>query len=598
MLFDNIRISKKYPLIIVALALFAALVTGLVAYNQSSEQMRVEAEGKLVALLESRKAALDSYFTTIREDLRFQAASPLVIDALREFRWAWKQLGGESTETLQRLYITDNPYPTGDKESLDTALDGSDYSVTHKQYHPAFREFLRERGYYDIFLFDPDGNLVYTVFKELDFATNLITGQWRDTDLGKAFRAARDNPKPGFQALFDFRPYEPSYGTPASFISTPVFDEVETFIGVLAFQMPISRLNDVMQVTAGMGKTGETYVVGRDLLMRSDSRFSEESTILKTKVDTATVRKALEGKTGIKVTLDYRGVPVLSAYGPEEVLGVRWAIMAEIDQAEIMVPVHRMRNFMLIVGVVIAVVITAIGVFFALDLSRPIVAMTEVMGRLATRDLKVEIPSPDRRDEIGEMAKALLVFKENVVKRMQAETRLRKSEKRLKQLAATDPLTGANNRRSFLDKGEKELRRSHRYNRPFSVLMMDIDHFKRINDTEGHAIGDEVLKQLVSKCLETLREQDIFGRLGGEEFAVVLPEVNLAAAMEAAERLRQALEDMEVETSKGTLKFTVSIGISEYRSQKEPLKAALDRADKALYAAKKAGRNRVIAESA
>ena len=432
MLFRDLKIRTKYPLIIVALALFAALVTGWVAYNQSSKQIRAEAERRLVALLESRKAALDSYFTTIREDLRFQAASPLVIDALREFKWAWKQLGEEPTETLQRLYITDNPHPTGEKEKLDTADDVSDYSITHKQYHPVFRRFLRERGYYDIFLFDPDGNLVYTVFKELDYATNLVSGPWKDTDLGKAFRAARDNPEPGIMAFFDFRPYEPSFGAPASFISTPVFDKVGTLIGVLAFQMPIGRLNEVMQVTAGMGETGETFVVGQDLLMHSESRFSEASTILKTRVDTVTVGKALNGETGVEVTPDYRGVPVLSAYAPQDFLGVRWAIMAEVDEAEVLAPVYQMRKFMLIGAAVITVVIAAIGYFLATALSRPIVVMTDAMARLARRELEIDIPSLNRRDEIGEMASALKVFQINAFKRKQAEEALRESEERLK----------------------------------------------------------------------------------------------------------------------------------------------------------------------
>jgi diguanylate cyclase (GGDEF)-like protein len=174
---------------------------------------------------------------------------------------------------------------------------------------------------------------------------------------------------------------------------------------------------------------------------------------------------------------------------------------------------------------------------------------------------------------------------------------LREGQELLKFQAATDPLTGARNRRSFLEQGEKELRRARRHKRPLSVLMMDVDHFKRINDTYGHAVGDKVLTCLVSECRGVLREADILGRLGGEEFAVVLTEDNPAAARDVAERLRRTLEDLEIETSGGTLEFTVSIGVSGCQTDTESLDEALKRADKALYAAKTGGRNRVVVES-
>lgn len=189
-------------------------------------------------------------------------------------------------------------------------------------------------------------------------------------------------------------------------------------------------------------------------------------------------------------------------------------------------------------------------------------------------------------------------LEDEIAERKRAEEALRKNQELLKIQAATDPLTGARNRRSFVDDGEKELRRARRQNRPLSVLMMDIDHFKRINDTYGHAVGDEVLVSLVSECWEALREEDIFGRLGGEEFAAILVDNNLATARDVAERLRRTLEVLEVETSGGTFNFTVSIGVSECQSHTETLGDGLKRADEALYAAKEGGRNRIVVGSA
>ena len=239
---------------------------------------------------------------------------------------------------MQHLYIEENPHPTGQKENLVAASDGSAYSRIHAYYHPWFREFLRERGYYDVFLFDVDGNLVYSVFKELDYATNLLEGRWSRTDLGNAFRAARDNPTAGHQSFFDFLPYEPSHGAPASFISSPVLDERGRFVGALVFQMPIDRLNTLMQASSGLGETGEVFIVGRDHLRRSDSRFTTESLILEQKVENPAIEQALAGEVGIYEGIGISGEAAVKAYRPLDFAGVRWALAAEISAAELGAP--------------------------------------------------------------------------------------------------------------------------------------------------------------------------------------------------------------------------------------------------------------------
>jgi methyl-accepting chemotaxis protein len=335
---------------------------------------------------------------------------------LQSFKMSWKALGKDAEAQLQKLYITDNPNPTGQKENLDAAEDDSPYSSIHGRFHPSVRNFLRERDYYDIFLFDTKGNLVYAVFKELDYATNLATGKYKDTGLGAVFRGARDNPKQGFIIFDDFKPYAPSHGAAASFIATPILRPDGTLLGVLAFQMPINRINAVMQQKAGMGESGETYIVGGDFLMRSDSRFFKDSTILKTKVETETVKLAIAGKNGVKVVPDYRGIPVYSAYESIDFHGTRWAILAEIDEVEVLAPVVQMRNAMLIASAVLLAVVTAIGIFFAMGITRPIARMTDAMSALADGDKTVEIPATDRSDEIGDMASAVVVFKDNMIK--------------------------------------------------------------------------------------------------------------------------------------------------------------------------------------
>ena len=412
---NNFAISKKLPIAFMVVGLITALVTGGVAYVRSASSLQHAYESEYTALAASRAAAMTQYLNSLREDLRTQAANPRMHEALSGFAAAWDQLGGEQTATLQKIYITDNPNSTGEKHLLDHGGTGSVYDAIHSLYHPWVRKFLVERGYYDIFLFSPEGDLVYTVFKELDYATNVMTGEYKDTDLGNAFRAAIDS-EPGTEHFFDFRPYAPSHGAPAAFLATPMDDEYGNRSGVLVFQMPIDRINKVMQVAEGMGESGETYLVGGDFLMRSDSRFAEESTILKTKVEGATVAAALAGQSGVDVVRDYRGIDVLSAYQPLEFLGTTYAVMAEIDEAEMAAPTRELQLFL--AGVVVAMILVSSfgGYSIARTVTGPINDIRTAIDRVAEGEFSAEIPGTDRGDEIGTMAKSLTRIRDDAAK--------------------------------------------------------------------------------------------------------------------------------------------------------------------------------------
>lgn len=165
-------------------------------------------------------------------------------------------------------------------------------------------------------------------------------------------------------------------------------------------------------------------------------------------------------------------------------------------------------------------------------------------------------------------------------------------EEKLLHQAHTDELTGIHNRRHFLQLGRDEISRSLRYDRPLSLLLIDLDHFKMINDNFGHDIGDEVLCRFSRLCRETLREPDILGRLGGEEFAIIIPEESLQGAILTAERLRGAVEN---EFSNTPYRLTVSIGVTAMSESDTSISDLLKRADEMMYEAKHRGRNRVIA---
>ena len=280
----------------------------------------------------------------------------------------------------------------------------------HAKYHPYFRTFLRDRGYYDVFLFDENGNLIYSVYKELDYATNLLTGQWASSDLGKAFSAGKASVSSGNISFFDFKPYKPSFDAPASFISIPLRGEFGEFAGVLVFQMPIERLNALMAKAAGLGNKGETYIVGDDYLMRNKSRLSSEDTILKKSVETESVKRALNGEEGVLRQENEDGKKVISAYKSIEFLGSHWAIVAEQEASELFAPVQNLRNQLIIQLLVCFLLISFAGVVVSRGISNPLGRLSKSMIKISKGNFEEKIPYLERKDEIGQMAITLSSF--------------------------------------------------------------------------------------------------------------------------------------------------------------------------------------------
>ncbi len=166
-------------------------------------------------------------------------------------------------------------------------------------------------------------------------------------------------------------------------------------------------------------------------------------------------------------------------------------------------------------------------------------------------------------------------------------------EQRAAQEARTDVLTGSSNRRHFEEAALAEWGRCKRYGRDAALLLFDLDHFKRVNDQYGHGIGDRVLRRVAALCRDEIRDIDTLARIGGEEFALLLPETDAAQATVLAERLRQRLADERIDTGKGAISVTASFGIAPLLNGDAEWRQALRQADAALYRAKAAGRNRI-----
>lgn len=180
------------------------------------------------------------------------------------------------------------------------------------------------------------------------------------------------------------------------------------------------------------------------------------------------------------------------------------------------------------------------------------------------------------------------------ISQIQDITERKQLEKELVKQATEDMLTGINNRRRFYDLAERDIIRGGRYNEPMVLLMIDIDHFKKVNDTFGHAIGDKALKQMTSVCGSKLRSFDVFGRIGGEEFGVLLSKTDAVIGHQVSERLRRSVEKSVLITDRGILKFTISIGGVAFSGNQHTLDHRLKQADESLYKAKSTGRNQTV----
>lgn len=413
----NLKLNMKLPLAFAGVALSVGILMGSIGLSSATSTLIETLSDKLTTISQSRATSLESYLHDVKDDLKLMASNPQTSSALQEFNTAFSELGNKSTDLLQTAYISKNKHPLGSKHLLDKANAGSRYDNVHEQYHPTFREILSTKGFYDIFLFNLEGDLVYSVFKEADFATNfgIQGGQWSTSDLGKAFRAAS---KENFGEIqfFDFSAYAPSNDAPAAFMSTPVANKSGKIIGVAALQMPIGKINSIMNEKTGLGVTGETVIVGADLFVRNDSSFTETDDILSVRNETEATLSALEGNTttsqwtnGANQTYDIASVP-FTFYG------ANWAILAMQGADEARAGLFGMRNFMLLSGCLLLLVTCAIAVLISRSITVPISRLTDAMKSLAAGMLKTEVPSTARKDEIGNMAAAVLVFKDNAVR--------------------------------------------------------------------------------------------------------------------------------------------------------------------------------------
>ncbi len=271
-----------------------------------------------------------------------------------------------------------------------------------------YEKYIQMYGYYDLFLINPDGHVFYTVAKEADYQTNMISGKYSSSNLGKLVRNVLGTKEFG---MADFEPYAPSNGEPASFVAQPVIHEGEVEM-IVALQLPLDAINGIMQQREGMGETGETYLVGSDKLMRSDSFLDPVNhSVIGSfanptlgSVDTEASREALGGRTDTRIIVDYNGNKVLSSYTPVELLGAKWALIAEIDQAEVNQPVNALIISILVVGLAITIGVIFLALFITgnilTQLGKDPAIISEIATKISEGDLKMEF-AEDKKSNRG-----------------------------------------------------------------------------------------------------------------------------------------------------------------------------------------------------
>lgn len=271
-----------------------------------------------------------------------------------------------------------------------------------------YKKYQELYGYYDLFLMNPDGYVFYTATKEADYQTNMVDGKYANSNLGILTRKVLKSKEFGFA---DFSPYAPSNGVPAAFVAQPILHGQEVEL-IVALQLPLEAINAIMQQRDGMGETGETYLIGPDKRMRSDSFLDPQGhsvaasfagTVENNGVDTEAGQEVVAGKTDAKVITDYNGNQVLSAFAPVNIYGIQWGLIAEIDEAEVLIPIKRLITSIIIAGVVLAAIIAVVAWLIASGIATPLIKGVTFAKSVSEGDLEAKVDI-DQSDEIGELA--------------------------------------------------------------------------------------------------------------------------------------------------------------------------------------------------
>jgi diguanylate cyclase (GGDEF)-like protein len=372
-------------------------------------------------------------------------------------------------------------------------------------------------------------------------------------------------------------------------VAVPVQRPDGRLIGAFAAEINLAPMQGLLREFAHDSSGAIHLMNASGALIASSDGISAR--LMKTRLRPATLERLGKRRDAAVAFIGVGGREVVGAL--ERVPQVAWVVVAEISAEAAFQQARRFRDVALLVITVLLVVVGASSYRLGLLIARPLERLTQAATEVAAGDLAVDLPEGGS----GEVGALTTVFN-HMVSRIREGRReldvindtLRKKNEELERLSITDGLTGLANHRFLMQRLKEEGARSQRTNRAFSVLMADVDHFKEYNDTFGHPAGDAVLKQVATILRDCTRTVDCAARYGGEEFAVVMPETPAAGALQVAERIRARVAAEEFPGRR----ITLSIGVAEFPQDAEAPQAVMAVADRALYQAKRGGRDRVV----
>jgi diguanylate cyclase (GGDEF)-like protein len=371
-------------------------------------------------------------------------------------------------------------------------------------------------------------------------------------------------------------------------LAVPVQRADGRLFGALVARLNLRGAEDGLRSFAP-GTSGRVYLMSTaGLLIAGSSGSSME--LMTTRLPRGTVDGLMAHEGAVTTYESFAGYEVVGSL--KTVPRVPWAVVAEIPAATAFQQVRRFRNGALLMVGVLLLGVSAIAYRLGLLIVRPLESLAKGAAEVADGDLAVDLPAAE-----GEVGELTAVFNHMVARLRQgreelgaAYEKLRKQNEELERLSISDALTGLYNRRFLTQRLSEELSRSYRHHLSFTLLMADVDEFKKYNDAYGHPAGDDVLKKLATVLIASTRALDCTARYGGEEFAVLLTDTVGDGALEVAERIRQRVAEQEFPGRK----ITLSIGMAEFPQHGKTADALISRADQALYEAKRAGRNRIV----
>ena len=434
---------------------------------------------------------------------------------------------------------------------------------------------VRERfsDYEELVVLDPQGRMVASSASQP--RPLRLPGDWK-----RELRATN--------AVVGEASWDKSLGMGILLVAVPVQRADGRLLGALAARLNLRGAKDGL-LTFAPGTYGQVYLVaaGGNLIVNSLTSSAE---LMQLSLKPAILERLMKREGGIVTYQSVSGAEVLGSL--KLVPRVGWAVLAEIPVDAAYQQVRRFRDLSLAVVAGLLLAVTAIAYHLALLIVRPLERLTRGAAEVAEGDLAVDLPTAT-----GEVGELTYVFNHMVGRLRQGrqdlddvnET-LRQQNEELERLSASDSLTGLSNRRILTQRLSEELLRAQRQSHSFTVLMLDVDHFKKYNDAHGHPAGDEVLRKVANILRNCTRAGDCTARYGGEEFAVLLSGEGGDTALQLAERIRERVAAEEFVGGK----VTISGGIAEFPAHGHSAEAVISSADEALYEAKREGRSRVV----